>query len=141
MVQVKGMPRPLVQRLSRDLAGRVKYSTLWPSRRDSPSEARRAMPTSGDLAGSANSDKLDIFAFYSPMIKLRNTAVKSRWEEDKEMVSEPLSLCRGKTSGTSWAVARVQSIVSGRTRRGRGVFSLMACLLHLLVKVRPFDEV
>src|SRR5712672_653744 len=114
MVQVKGMPRPLMQRLSRDFAGRVKYSTLWPSRSDSPSEARRAMPTSGDFPGSANSGKLDIFVFCSPIIRLRNAAVKSRWGEGKEVVPEPLSvsgkdmrneLGRGATSvNFKWAV-------------------------------------
>ena len=51
MVQVKGMARLLTQRFSSDLAGRVKYSTLWPSRSDSPSEARRAMPTSRGFSG------------------------------------------------------------------------------------------
>src|SRR5258708_8633899 len=95
MVQVKGMPRPLVQRFSRDFAGRVKYSTLCPSRRDSPSEARRAMPTSGDFPGSANSGKLDIFVFCSPIIRRRNAAVKSGWGEGKEMVPEP-PLCAGE---------------------------------------------
>src|SRR5258708_559228 len=93
MVQVKGMPRPLMQRLSRDFAGRVKYSTLWPSRRDSPSEARRAMPTRGDFPGNANSGKLDIFAFYSPMIRLRNAAVKSGCGEGKEGGLRDPSLC------------------------------------------------
>src|SRR5258708_1580059 len=54
MVQVKGRLRLLTHRLSSDFAGRVKYSTLWPSRRDSPSEASRAMPTSGDFGGRGN---------------------------------------------------------------------------------------
>src|ERR1700684_1747598 len=54
MVQVKGIPRRLVQRFSRDFAGSVKYSTLCPARRDSPCEASRAMPTSGDFSGSGN---------------------------------------------------------------------------------------
>src|SRR5580693_10233386 len=61
MVQVKGSRRPLTQRFSRDFAGRVKYSTLWPSRRDSPSDARRAMPTSADFWGSGNKGRLGIF--------------------------------------------------------------------------------
>src|ERR1700685_3729631 len=58
MVQEKGRLRLLTQRLSRDFAGRVKYSTLCPSRSCSPSDARRAMPTSGDLAGRGNSEGL-----------------------------------------------------------------------------------
>lgn len=70
MVQVNGIPRPLMQRFNRDFAGRVKYSTLWPSRRDSPSEARRAMPTSGDFSGSANKGRFDIFAVCSPIMCL-----------------------------------------------------------------------
>src|SRR5207302_3454352 len=57
MVQVKGRLRLLTQRFSKDFAGRVKYSTLWPSRRDSPSEARRAMPTSGDFCGRGNRER------------------------------------------------------------------------------------
>src|SRR5271169_6398985 len=44
MVQVKGM-RAEVQRLSSDFTGRVKYSTSCPSAMDSPSAARRAIPT------------------------------------------------------------------------------------------------
>src|SRR5580692_7532959 len=76
MVQVKGRPRPLTQRFSSDFAGRVKYSTLCPSRRDSPSDASRAMPTSGDLAGSANKGRLGIFAFCSPTINLKTALVK-----------------------------------------------------------------
>src|ERR1700688_3145231 len=80
MVQVKGMPRPLVQRFSRDFAGRVKYSTLWPSRSDSPSAASRAMPTSGNFSGSTNKGKVGIFAFCSSTIELRNDSVKRKAE-------------------------------------------------------------
>lgn len=78
MVQVKGIPRPLVQRFSRDFAGRVKYSTLWPSRKDSPSEASRAMPTSGDFSGGANNGKEEdcIFAFCSLTINQCTLLVK-----------------------------------------------------------------
>src|SRR5207302_7182425 len=57
MVQVKGRLRLLTQRFSKDFAGRVKYSTLWPSRRDSRCEARRAMPTSGDFCGRGNRER------------------------------------------------------------------------------------
>src|ERR1700676_67370 len=78
MVQVKGMPRPLVQRFRRDLAGRVKYSTLCPSRKASPSEARRAMPTSGDFSWCANNGNEEdcIFAFCSLRIDQRKPLVK-----------------------------------------------------------------
>src|SRR5580658_8973549 len=54
MVQVKGRLRLLTQRFSKDFAGRVKYSTSCPSRRDSPSEASRAMPTSEDFCETGN---------------------------------------------------------------------------------------
>src|SRR5580700_285607 len=57
MLQAKGRPRRLTQRFSRDFAGRVKYSTLWPSRRDSPSDASRAMPISGDFGGRGNKQR------------------------------------------------------------------------------------
>src|SRR5271154_2776728 len=60
MVQVNGICRPLTQRLSRDFAGRVKYSTLCPSRSVSPSEARRAMPTKRGLSGSGSKGREDI---------------------------------------------------------------------------------
>ena len=50
MVQVKGIARLLTQRLSRDFAVRVKYSTWWPSRSDSPSDANRAIPTREDFS-------------------------------------------------------------------------------------------
>src|SRR5579872_137291 len=50
MVHVKGICRRLIQRFSRDFEGRVKYSTLWPPRKDSPSAARRAMPISRGLS-------------------------------------------------------------------------------------------
>src|ERR1700731_2137741 len=46
-----------MQRFSRERLGRVKYSTLCPSRRDSPSEARRAIPTKGGLSGGGNIGK------------------------------------------------------------------------------------
>src|SRR5580700_6343702 len=77
MVHVKGIRSWLTQRFSSDLAGRVKYSTWWPSRRDSPSAARRAMPTrrgwslSGRLSGSESRGREDIeflllFAYNRP---------------------------------------------------------------------------
>src|SRR5207253_7241804 len=46
IVQVKGM-RATVQRLSKERAGRVKYSTSCPGCMNSPWAARRAIPTSG----------------------------------------------------------------------------------------------
>src|SRR5271157_2129561 len=76
MVQVKGRERRLTQRLSRDLADSVKYSTLWPSRRDSPSEARRAMPTSGGLWGKGSNGREDIC--YSPFVRLEYCANTAR---------------------------------------------------------------
>src|SRR6202034_903725 len=78
MVHSKGTPRRLAQRFSTDFAGRVKYSTLWPSRRDSPSDASRAMPTSGDFSGSANKGRYCIFAFCSPRIELQSCSVKRK---------------------------------------------------------------
>src|SRR5580693_8298713 len=73
MVQVNGSLRWLTQRFSRERAGRVKYSTLCPSRSDSPSDARRAMPTNGDFSRIGNKGKVGrvIFAFCSPMIDFR----------------------------------------------------------------------
>src|SRR5208282_620066 len=46
MAHVNGRLRPLTTRLSSERVPRVKYSTLCPSRKDSPSAAIRAMPTS-----------------------------------------------------------------------------------------------
>src|SRR5208283_2608468 len=46
MAQVKGRLRWLTMRLSSERDASVKYSTLWPSRTDSPSAAMRAMPIS-----------------------------------------------------------------------------------------------
>src|SRR5215470_6337784 len=69
MVQVKGIWRLLTQRFSRDFASRVKYSTLCPSRIDSPSEAIRAMPTSRGLSESGSEGRMDIF--YSPFVRYR----------------------------------------------------------------------
>src|SRR5262249_14806472 len=60
MVQVKGIWRLLTERFSRDFASRVKYSTLCPSRIDSPSEAIRAMPTSRGLSESGSKGRMDI---------------------------------------------------------------------------------
>src|SRR5579863_768711 len=67
MVQVNGICRLLTQRFSSDLAGRVKYSTLCPSRRDSPSEARRAMPTRWGLSGRGNKGRDSMT--YSPFVR------------------------------------------------------------------------
>src|SRR5271169_3087347 len=50
MVQVNGT-RDEVQRLSKERAGSVKYSTKWPWRIDSPPAAILAIPTSGGLSG------------------------------------------------------------------------------------------
>src|SRR5216683_8398967 len=61
--------RTPVQRLSRERAGRVKYSTSCPWRRDSPSEASRAMPMClGEDSGRRGRVAMVIFAFCSPMI-------------------------------------------------------------------------
>src|SRR5277367_6590194 len=46
MAQVKGRLRPLTTRLSSERVPSEKYSTLWPSRSDSPAAAMRAMPIS-----------------------------------------------------------------------------------------------
>src|SRR5208282_1858326 len=46
MAQVNGRLRRLTTRLSSDRVPSVKYSTLCPSRSDSPAAAIRAMPTS-----------------------------------------------------------------------------------------------
>src|SRR5579863_646987 len=67
MVQVKGIARLLTHRFNRDFAGNVKYSTLCPSRIDSPCEASRAMPTSGAFSESGSKGRrLMVFAFCSP---------------------------------------------------------------------------
>jgi hypothetical protein len=66
MVQVNGMREP-VQRFSRERTGRVRYSTSWPRRMDSPLAARRAMPTR--LAEeSGKREGVVIFAICSPII-------------------------------------------------------------------------
>src|SRR5579863_1939609 len=66
MVQVNGIREP-VQRLSRERTGKVKYSTSCPRRRVSPSEARRAMPTSFRFeSGKIGREAMIVFAFYSP---------------------------------------------------------------------------
>src|SRR5215471_2689293 len=72
MVQVNGICRLLTQRFSNDFVESVKYSTLCPSRSDSPWEARRAMPTRAGLSGRESRGKDDIprFAFCSPNILL-----------------------------------------------------------------------
>src|SRR5579859_6665842 len=54
------MLRLLTQRFSNDLEGRVKYSTWWPSRSDSPSAARRAMPMRRGLTGSGSKGRESI---------------------------------------------------------------------------------
>src|ERR1700757_1040576 len=54
MVQVNGIWRLLTQRFSRDFAGKVKYSTLCPSRIDSPCDASRAMPTRRGFSGAGS---------------------------------------------------------------------------------------
>src|SRR3954471_14674043 len=74
------MARLLTQRFKRDFDGRVKYSTLWPSRTDSPSAARRAMPTSRGLSLRGSKGREDIsvrllFAYANPATKLR----QARW--------------------------------------------------------------
>ena len=78
MVQVKGIRRLLTQRLSSDLAGRVKYSTLCPSRSDSPCAASRAMPMRAGFAGNGGKGREDvgIFAFYSLCYSASGIAVK-----------------------------------------------------------------
>src|SRR6266852_5544739 len=77
MVQVKGICRPLTQRFRRDFAGSVKYSTLGPSRRDSPSEASRAMPTSGGFPGLPGFSRIGNNAadrmMYSPFVRYNRT--------------------------------------------------------------------
>jgi hypothetical protein len=70
MVQVKGM-RVLVQRFRMDLAGSVKYSILWPSRRNWPLAARRAMPISfgpdwGSKGNVAMMNVRFLFAYDTP---------------------------------------------------------------------------
>src|SRR5579871_1393726 len=73
MVQVNGIARRLTQRFSRDLELRVKYSTLCPSRRDSPSEASRAIPTSRGFSETGSKGRDGI------MIRLLFAHGKLRW--------------------------------------------------------------
>src|SRR5438309_6010455 len=61
------MARLLTQRFSKDLLGSVKYSTLCPSRRDSPSAASRAMPINCGLSEEGSKGREDM---YSPFIRL-----------------------------------------------------------------------
>src|SRR3954468_24245327 len=74
------MARLLTQRFNRDFDGRVKYSTLWPSRTDSPFAARRAMPTSRGLSLRGSKGREDIvvrllFAYATTATKLG----QARW--------------------------------------------------------------
>src|ERR1700757_1506324 len=75
MVQVNGIARLLTQRFSRDFAGKVKYSTLCPSRMDSPSEARRAIPTSRGLSGRGSKGRE---AIISPFVRHHNALRRRR---------------------------------------------------------------
>src|SRR6476659_990590 len=60
-----------VQRLRIDLAGRVKYSILCPSRRNWPWEARRAMPINfGSGGGSRGNEPIR----YSPFVRYARPA-------------------------------------------------------------------
>src|SRR5271170_286044 len=59
MAQVNGSLRPLTTRLSSDRVPSVKYSTLCPSRSDSPAAAMRAMPINfgeDSISGSSGSE-------------------------------------------------------------------------------------
>ena len=70
-----------VQRLSRDFAGSVKYSTSWPWRRDSPSDARRAIPMSlgEETTGRRGKEAILIFAFCSLLrLALERLGVKAK---------------------------------------------------------------
>src|SRR6266404_8571512 len=85
MAQANGKLRWLTTRLNSERDPSVKYSTLWPSRRDSPSAAIRAMPTSFGRApesGRSGREDILIFALYSPNIRLRYA------------YEEPLSSCQ-----------------------------------------------
>src|SRR5580698_179459 len=97
MVQEKGSRRLLLQRFSRDFAGSVKYSTLWPSRRESPSAASRAMPTSGDFGGNANRGRVDIFVFCSPIIELQTAPVKDENRNKEQRLV-------GHVRGAGWRI-------------------------------------
>src|SRR5215469_2905153 len=70
MVHVKGIARLLTERLSRDFADSVKYSTLCPWRMGSPSEARRAMPTRRGFSAGGKIGREDmirlLFAYNRP---------------------------------------------------------------------------
>src|SRR5436853_3019431 len=70
MVQVNGM-RADVDRFSSERTGRVKYSTLWLSRSDSPSAASRAIPTSlGSSESGSRGREAMAGILYSPFIRL-----------------------------------------------------------------------
>src|SRR5581483_5875580 len=78
MVQVKGIARLLTHRFSKDFEGRVKYSTLWPSRMDWPWAARRAIPTRRGCSGrgSKGREAMGRFAVCSPRLYLECRRVK-----------------------------------------------------------------
>lgn len=80
MAHVNGSARRLTTRLRSERDSRVKYSTLWPSRRDSPSAARRAIPSSCGLelqSGSKGREDIGVgFAICSPNIAQDSTRVK-----------------------------------------------------------------
>src|ERR1700722_11408804 len=69
MVQVNGICRLETHRFSSDLDARVKYSTSCPSRRDAPSDAKRAIPISLGLSEGASKGREVIE--YSPFVRLQ----------------------------------------------------------------------
>src|SRR5215472_16678783 len=88
MVHVKGIWRLLTHRFSKDLDSRVKYSTLCPSRMDSPSEARRAIPTRRGFSGTDSRGREDIairllFAHHMRAFRLVSTSVRGSIYREK----------------------------------------------------------
>ena len=79
----------LIHLFSRDFAGNVKYSTLCPSRMDSPSAARRAIPTRRGVSGDGKIGKEGIVSpFVSPRIIRLILNVKRKRGEGKETMPE-----------------------------------------------------
>src|SRR5436305_8398223 len=94
MVQVNGIARLLMQRLSSDFEGNVKYSTSCPSRIDSPSAASRAMPTSRGFSETGSKGREAIilrllFAHDIPRTKPCQVRISKKAKQKRKLVLTP----------------------------------------------------
>src|SRR6202521_4443664 len=108
MAHVNGRLRPLTTRLSSERVPRVKYSTLCPSRSDSPSAAIRAMPINfgweETISGSNGSKVIGVGAV-SPFVRLTITPklkpVKPGKQTHRHAERETCLLLSRSTTGVS----------------------------------------